>query len=53
MADFSASDYLKDKLGCTDVRVGKYNVLRLTHAALDFERIFVFYDTQEHPYQLK
>ena len=30
-SDLLASDYLKNKLGCTDSRVGRYNVLRITH----------------------
>ena len=38
-----ASDYLKNKLGCRDERVGRYNVLRLAHAHFNFERIFVFF----------
>jgi len=50
--DFSASQYLRDKLGCTDPRVGKYNVLRLSNSALDFERLFVFYDTSKHGYKV-
>lgn len=48
--DLAASDYLKDKLGCKDPRVGKYNVLKLSHPGWDFERIFVFYDTKNFPF---
>ena len=48
-ADLDASEYLRVKLGCSDPRVSNYNVLKLTHEALEFERIFVFYDDQEYP----
>lgn len=44
ISDFRSSDYLRDKQGCSDIRIGKYNVLRLYHPQLNFERIFVFYD---------
>ena len=42
-SDLLASDYLKNKIGCTDKRVGRYNVLRLSHAPLKFDRFFVFF----------
>lgn len=48
ISDFRSSDYLKDKLGCSDIRIGKYNVLRLFHPQLEFERIFVFYDSNHN-----
>ena len=44
--DLSASDYLKQQ-GCDDERVSRYNVLRLTYTAMDFERIFVFFDDRD------
>ena len=47
--DLSASDYLKS-IGCDDPRVGRHNVLKLTHTALNFERIFVFYDSESHSF---
>lgn len=42
-SDLLASDYLKHKIGCTDKKVGRYNVLRLSHAPLKFDRFFVFF----------
>lgn len=48
IGDFRASDYLLEKLGCADPRVGKYNVLRLYHPELEFERVFVFYDSVQN-----
>jgi hypothetical protein len=47
-ADLLASDYLRTKIGCTDPKVGRYNVLRLAHAPLNFERVFVFYPKSEY-----
>lgn len=53
-----ASTYLKNKMCCRDPRIGFHNVLKLTHSALEFERIFVFYDDEkfnfkEHKNKLK
>ena len=50
--DFSASQYLKEKLRCQDPRVGKYNVLRFSNPDLDFERIFVFFDTSKNKFKI-
>lgn len=50
--DYSASDYLREKIGCRDPRIGKNNVMRLYYPSFDFERIFVFYDIAEGQYQL-
>jgi len=50
IGDRQASEYLKE-LGCNDPRVGKYNVLRLTAKDFGFERIFVFFDTENFRYR--
>ena len=47
-SDLLASDYLKNKVGCTDKKIGRYNVLRLSHAPLNFERFFVFFPHSEY-----
>lgn len=43
----TASNYLKNQTTVKDIRVGKRNVLKLTHSALEFERIFVFYEDRK------
>jgi len=48
----SASEYLKTKICCKDPRIGSHNVLKLTHSALEFERIFVFYDDTKYSLDL-
>ena len=45
--DLEASNYIRRQIPNGDKRIGKRNILKMTHTALQFERIFLFFDESE------
>lgn len=50
LTDLAASNYVKNKLSCTDQRIGNYNTLKLTDSNKGFERVIVFYNEKKFPF---